>query len=64
MSLQLIWSSIFLLPKSFINNIESLLAAFLWTGDSKHYGAKVACNDLRKPLTEGWSWLSTATGLE
>ncbi|KAL3507256.1 hypothetical protein ACH5RR_032638 [Cinchona calisaya] len=47
MSVQLYWSSIFLLPKNVIKTIESLLSAFLWTRtENKHTGTKVKCADV------------------
>jgi hypothetical protein len=42
-SIQVYWSSIFILPCATIKKIESTLAAFLWRGTSlSHAGAKVA----------------------
>ncbi|KAJ6897578.1 hypothetical protein NC652_024398 [Populus alba x Populus x berolinensis] len=53
-SIQVYWSSMFLLPCHIIRKIESILAAFLWKGTSlNHAGAKVAWASLCYPLKEG-----------
>ena len=53
-SMQVYWSSMFILPTSIIRNIESSLAAFLWKGTSlTHTGAKVAWATVCYPLEEG-----------
>jgi hypothetical protein len=53
-SMQVYWSSMFILPTSIIRNIESSLAAFLWKGTSlTHTVAKVAWATVCYPLEEG-----------
>jgi hypothetical protein len=53
-SIQVYWSSIFILPCSTLRKIESLLAAFLWRGTSlTTSGAKVAWNSVCYPMQEG-----------
>jgi hypothetical protein len=53
-SIQVYWSSMFMLPCSIIRKIESTLAAFLWKGTSlTSSGAKVAWDSLCYPLKEG-----------
>ncbi|KAJ6889554.1 hypothetical protein NC652_030338 [Populus alba x Populus x berolinensis] len=53
-SIQVYWSSIFILPSATIRKIESTLAAFLWRGTSlSHAGAKVAWHAVCYPLNEG-----------
>jgi mannosylglycoprotein endo-beta-mannosidase len=53
-SIQVYWSSIFILPCATIKKIESTLAAFLWRGTSlSHAGAKVAWHAVCYPLNEG-----------
>lgn len=53
-SIQVYWSSMFLLPCHTIRKIESILAAFLWKGTSlNRSGAKVAWASLCYPLKEG-----------
>ena len=53
-SMQVYWSSMFILPNSIIRKIESSLAAFLWKGTSlSHTRAKVAWSTLCYPLDEG-----------
>jgi len=53
-SIQVYWSSIFILPCETINKIERLLAAFLWRGTSlTPTGAKVAWSAICYPLNEG-----------
>ena len=46
-SMQVYWSSIFILPKKIIKKVKSMLRYFLWKGkDLKHSGAKVAWEDI------------------
>jgi len=53
-SIQVYWSSIFILPCATINKIESILAAFLWRGTSlSSAGAKVAWHAICYPEQEG-----------
>ena len=53
-SIQVYWSSLFILPCSIIAKIEGILSAFLWKGTSMaHVGAKVAWKSICYPLTEG-----------
>ncbi|KAJ0008203.1 hypothetical protein Pint_30736 [Pistacia integerrima] len=53
-SIQVYWSSMFLLPAATVRRIESILASFLWKGTSlSHSGAKVAWSSVCYPLTEG-----------
>lgn len=53
-SVQLYWSSIFIIQKTVLKKIESVLAAFLWTGgDSNRYKAKVAWKEVCKPVEAG-----------
>lgn len=40
-SLQMYWSSVFLLPRKVTKVIEQLPASFLWTGTDNSTGAKV-----------------------
>ncbi|GJR15370.1 RNA-directed DNA polymerase, eukaryota, reverse transcriptase zinc-binding domain protein [Tanacetum coccineum] len=48
------WGSVFLLPKSVINEIEKLFKRFLWNnGDSSKGKAKVAWMDVCKPKDQG-----------
>lgn len=52
-SIQVYWSSIFILPGATIKKIESILTAFLWRGTSlTPTGAKVAWNAICYPLYE------------
>jgi hypothetical protein len=52
-SIQVYWSSIFILPCVTITKIERILAAFLWRGSSlTTTGAKVAWNAICYPLHE------------
>ncbi|GKB49009.1 RNA-directed DNA polymerase, eukaryota, reverse transcriptase zinc-binding domain protein [Tanacetum coccineum] len=49
-SMQVYWGSVFLLPKTVINDIERLFKKFLWnSGDSGKGRAKVAWLDMCKP---------------
>ncbi|KAJ6952190.1 hypothetical protein NC653_041365 [Populus alba x Populus x berolinensis] len=53
-SIQVYWSTIFILPCATIKQIESILAAFLWRGTSlSHAGAKVAWQAICYPEKEG-----------
>lgn len=53
-SMQTYWSSIFILPKKVLKEVESILRAFFWTGpDLKHSGAKVSWEHLCSPRKEG-----------
>lgn len=53
-SMQTYWSSIFILPKKVLKEVESILRAFFWTGaDLKHSGAKVSWEHLCSPKKEG-----------
>jgi mannosylglycoprotein endo-beta-mannosidase len=53
-SIQVYWSSIFILPYATINKIESILTAFLWRGTSlSSAGAKVAWHAICYPEQEG-----------
>ncbi|KAJ6925336.1 hypothetical protein NC651_009874 [Populus alba x Populus x berolinensis] len=53
-SIQVYWSSIFILPCATITKIESILAAFLWRGSSlTSTGAKVAWKAICYALQEG-----------
>jgi hypothetical protein len=53
-SIQVYWSSIFILPCSTLRKIESILAAFLWRGTSlTTSGAKVAWHSVCYPMKEG-----------
>ena len=53
-SIQVYWSSIFIIPASTGRKIESSLASFLWKGTSlTHSGAKVAWASLCYPRNEG-----------
>ncbi|KAL0292809.1 UNVERIFIED_CONTAM: hypothetical protein Sradi_6971600 [Sesamum radiatum] len=52
-SLHIYWASVFILPKSIINSIESRLRKFLWQGSSATGFAKVAWAQICKPKEEG-----------
>lgn len=53
-SIQVYWSSHFILPKAVIKNIEQLLRSFLWKGDDVSKGCgKVAWDILCLPRKEG-----------
>lgn len=53
-SIQVYWSSIFILPCATTKKIESILAAFLWKGSSlSPTGSKVAWNAICYPIHEG-----------
>lgn len=53
-SLQVYWTSIFLLPVSISNDIESIMRGFLWChGELKRGKAKVNWVDVCKPRTQG-----------
>ncbi|XP_028095113.1 uncharacterized protein LOC114295119 [Camellia sinensis] len=52
-SMQVFWTSLFILPKKVIRSIESLFRAFFWSGcELKKYGAKVSWDRL-SPKNEG-----------
>ncbi|XP_058181312.1 uncharacterized protein LOC131299748 [Rhododendron vialii] len=52
-SIQIYWSSIFILPQRVLNDIEQLLRSFLWFGPNlKHSGAKVAWHAVCVPKEE------------
>ena len=54
MSIQVYWSSIFILPCATIKKIESILTAFLWRGTSLSLeGVNVAWKAICYPLQEG-----------
>ncbi|KAL0281797.1 UNVERIFIED_CONTAM: hypothetical protein Sradi_7286600, partial [Sesamum radiatum] len=52
-SLHMYWASVFLLPKSIINAIESRMRSFLWQGSSGRGIAKVSWAQICKPIAEG-----------
>ncbi|GJX09286.1 RNA-directed DNA polymerase, eukaryota, reverse transcriptase zinc-binding domain protein [Tanacetum coccineum] len=53
-SMQVYWGSVFLLPKTIVNDIEKLFKRFLWNnGDSCKGKAKVAWLDVCKPNDQG-----------
>lgn len=53
-SIQVYWSSMFLLSATTVRQIESILASFLWRGTSlSSFGAKVAWSSVCYPLREG-----------
>ena len=53
-SMQVYWSSMFILPVAVIRRIESIMARFLWRGPSlEKNGAKVSWANLCYPLNEG-----------
>lgn len=53
-SMQTYWSSIFLLPKKVVKEVETILRSFFWTGsDLRHTGAKVSWDHLCSPRKEG-----------
>ena len=53
-SIQVYWTSIFILPKKVIKMVEQVLRDFLWSGiELKHYGAKVSWEDITYPKPEG-----------
>ena len=48
------WSSLFILPKKVVKEIESILRAFLWSGtELKKHSAKVVWDKVCAPKTEG-----------
>ena len=52
--MQVYWSSLFILPKKVIREIDSILRSFLWSGvDLKMHSAKIAWNNVCKPKGEG-----------
>ena len=53
-SIQVYWSSMFIIPCSIIKKLESIFSAFLWRGASlSPVGAKVAWQNICYPLREG-----------
>ena len=53
LSIQLYWSSIFLLPRAVIKRIEAMLTAFLWKGvNSIKNGIKVCWKEMSKPIKQ------------
>lgn len=53
-TIQVYWSSIFILPSKVVKEIESSLMAFLWSGpDMRHTGAKVKWDHICRPKAEG-----------
>uniref|UniRef100_A0A5B6YUZ1 Reverse transcriptase domain-containing protein n=1 Tax=Davidia involucrata TaxID=16924 RepID=A0A5B6YUZ1_DAVIN len=53
-SVQIYWSSIFVLPKSVLKSIERVMRNYLWSGvEMKSTKAKVAWKDICKPKKEG-----------
>ncbi|KAJ6925333.1 hypothetical protein NC651_009871 [Populus alba x Populus x berolinensis] len=61
-SIQVYWSSIFILPASTVRKIEGYLASFLWKGSSlTHSGAKVAWASLCYPMNEGGLGIKSIT---
>ncbi|KAL3516578.1 hypothetical protein ACH5RR_023480 [Cinchona calisaya] len=53
-SIHIYWSSAFILPEKIIRKIESLVAAFLRSGEiNTRYGSKVSWEDVCKLLKEG-----------
>ncbi|XP_044461803.1 uncharacterized protein LOC123193082, partial [Mangifera indica] len=53
-SIQVYWSSMFILPSATMRKIEGILPGFLWSGTSlSHLGAKVAWASVCYPLREG-----------
>ncbi|XP_028097019.1 uncharacterized protein LOC114296888 [Camellia sinensis] len=53
-SMQVYWSSLFILPKKVIREIESILRAFLWSGSElKTHSAKIAWDSVCTPKNEG-----------
>jgi len=53
-SIQVYWSSMFILPCATIRKIESILASFLWKGASlSSNGSKVSWSSICYPLQEG-----------
>ena len=53
-SIQVYWTTMFVLPVSVIHHIESTLSAFLWRGSSlDRHGAKVSWSSICYPQQEG-----------
>ncbi|XP_028089909.1 uncharacterized protein LOC114290215 [Camellia sinensis] len=53
-SMQVNWSSLFILPKKVIREIESILRAFLWSGSElKTHSAMIAWDSVCVPKNEG-----------
>lgn len=52
--MQVYWASVFVLPKSVINDINKILKGFLWCqGDLTRGKAKIAWEYVCKPKDEG-----------
>ncbi|GJV14256.1 RNA-directed DNA polymerase, eukaryota, reverse transcriptase zinc-binding domain protein [Tanacetum coccineum] len=57
-SMQIYWASVFLLPKSIMKDIESVLKGFLWCqGDLAREKAKIAWKTLCKPKCQESLWV-------
>lgn len=55
-SIKFFWCSVFRLPKSCLNTVEGMCAAFLWYGSrNTHTKEKIAWNDVCRPKDEGGS---------
>ena len=53
-SLQVYWSTHFILPKRVCESIEQVLRRFLWSGaELKQWGSKIAWTEICKPKNEG-----------
>ncbi|XP_028077369.1 uncharacterized protein LOC114279339 [Camellia sinensis] len=53
-SMQVYWSSLFILPKKVVKSIESLFRSFFWSGcELRKYGAKVSWKHVCSPKYEG-----------
>ncbi|XP_059629623.1 uncharacterized protein LOC132272506 [Cornus florida] len=53
-STQIYWSSIFILPKAVINELNKILRSFLWTGpEMRSTGAKVSWGKVCRPKEDG-----------
>lgn len=64
-SIQVYWSSIFILPSKILKDIESVLNAFVWKGvDLKFHGVKVAWSTVCLPKSEGGLGFKEIEGLE
>ena len=64
-SIQVYWSSLFILPKKVIRKVESTLRSFLWKGSELvSTGAKVAWDRVCLPIEEGvWGLNTWSTGI-
>ncbi|XP_058203014.1 uncharacterized protein LOC131317484 [Rhododendron vialii] len=55
-SIQVYWSSIFIIPTKVLKDIDKVLRAFLWSGpELKAFGAKIAWDYVCSPKAEGGS---------